>query len=114
MRSHLTRRHFLAASSTACAAAACQPRWALAADPNDPGGAFATAVQTISLPKFALPGAVGPFKGWGVRYVEFSASPHPPATASDEQIATTRQLAAAAGMTITAQGVNRFSSDHAA
>jgi sugar phosphate isomerase/epimerase len=50
----------------------------------------------------------------GVRFVEFSAGSHLPATASDEQIQEARQLAATAGLKITAQGVNRFSKDHAA
>jgi sugar phosphate isomerase/epimerase len=71
-------------------------------------------VQTISLRKYALPEALRHLQGMGIRYVEFSASSHLPATASDEQIATARQLAADAGLAITAQGVNRFSKDHAA
>jgi inosose dehydratase len=114
MSAHLCRRHFLATSSAVCAAAVCQPRWALAAAPADEWGGFSVGVQSISLRKYALPDVMRHLQGMGVHYVEFSASSHLPATATDEQIATVRQLAAAAGLTITAQGVNRFSQDHAA
>src|SRR5206468_12501593 len=47
-------------------------------------------------------------------YVEFSAGSQLPATATDEQIMEVRKLAAMAGLKVTAQGVNRFSKDHAA
>ena len=109
-----SRRYFLAASSTACAAALFPSRVVRAAALEDQWGGFPVGVQTISLRKFALPEVMRHLQGMGVHYVEFSASAHLPATASDEQIAITRELAAAAGLTISAQGVNRFSPDHAA
>src|SRR5262245_12787126 len=114
MSRHFSRRDFLAATSAACTTALASRRVLLAADTNDEWGGFAVGVQTISLRKYALPEVMRHLQGMGVRYVEFSAGSHLPATASDEQIATARQLAASAGLKITAQGVNRFSQDHAA
>ncbi len=111
MRSTLSRRCFLA-SATSLAAAKI-PRIALAAE-SDPWGGFPIGVQTISLRKYALPEVMRHLQGMGVRHIEFSASTHLPSSASDEQIGEIRQLAAAAGLTITAHGVNRFSKDHAA
>jgi inosose dehydratase len=109
-----SRREFLVASSAACAAAFSCPGRSAAAGLDDEWGGFHVGVQTISLRKYPLPEVVRHLEGMGVRYLELSASSHLAATASDEQIATTRQLAASAGLTITAQGVNRFSNDHAA
>src|SRR5262245_40337044 len=113
MRAHISRRRFVAASSAACAAAIAG-QWKAAAAEKDAWGGFSIGAQTISLRKYALPEALRHLQGMGVRYVEFSASSHLPATATDEQIATARQLAASGGLKITAQGVNRFSQDHAA
>ena len=113
MSAPLSRRDYLIASSAACAVAFTEQRPTSAAEKDEWGG-FPIGVQTISLRKYALPGALRHLQGMGVRYVEFSASSHLPATASDDQIATARQLAASAGLTITAQGVNRFFNDHAA
>jgi inosose dehydratase len=114
MTEPLSRRRFFAASSVACAAALGQPRLALAAVNKDEWGGFPVGVQTISLRKYALPEVMRHLQGMGVRYVELSASSHLPATATDNQIAEARRLAKEAGLTITAQGVNRFSKDHAA
>lgn len=71
-------------------------------------------VQSISLRKYSISEVIRHLQGMGVRYIEFSASAHLPNTASDEQIADARQLTAMAGLKISAQGVNRFSEDHAA
>lgn len=113
MRSDLTRRELLAASSAAAAAWLCGARFLFAAD-NDEWGGFPVGVQTISLRKYALPEVLRHLQGMGVRYVEFSAGWHLPATASDEQITEARTLASMAGLKVSAQGVNRFSKDHAA
>ena len=113
MNTRLCRRSFLTVSS-ACAVTVSQMRRACAENSDDPWGGFPVGVQTISLRKYALPEVMRHLQGLGVRNVELSASSHLAATASDEQIATARQLAAAAGLTITAQGVNRFSREHAA
>lgn len=113
MNPHLSRRRFVSASSAACAAALAGPRLSSAVEKDEWGG-FPVGVQTISLRKYALPEVMRHLQGMGVHYVEFSASSHLPATAADEQIVTARQLAASAGLKITAQGVNRFSGDHAA
>jgi len=110
MFASFSRRRFLAMSS----AAGLVPLRAMAADEPDAWGGFPIGVQTISLRKYALPEVMRHLQGMGVRFLEFSASTHLPNTASDEQIATARQLALAAGLKITAHGVNRFSSDHAA
>jgi inosose dehydratase len=114
MKAHLSRRNFVAATSAACAAALCRPCRAPAADKRDDWGGFPVGVQTISLRKYSLPEVMRHLQGMGVRYVEFSASAHLPSTASDQQISEARSLAARAGLTISAQGVNRFSRDHAA
>jgi sugar phosphate isomerase/epimerase len=114
MGTQLCRRQFLTAAAAAWVTAHCRSRLAPAAEKVDQWGGFPIGVQTISLRKFALPEVMRHLQGMGVRYVEFSASSHLPATATDEQIADARRLAAAAGLTISAQGVNRFSSDHTA
>ncbi len=114
MKAHLSRRQFLAASSAACAVALRRPCRVAAADKNDEWGGFPVGVQTISLRKYALPEVMRHLQGMGVHYVEFSASAHLPSTASDQQIAEARELATMARLTISAQGVNRFSKDHAA
>jgi inosose dehydratase len=90
------------------------PRTLPAADEKDQWGGFPIGVQTISLRKYPLPEAIRHLQGMGVHYVEFSAGSHLPATASDEQIVEARQLAAMARLKVSAQGVNRFSKDHAA
>ena len=110
----LSRRQFLAVSSATCAASFGGPRLASAAGETDEWGGFPVGVQTISLRKYPLPEAIRHLQGLGIRYVEFSAGSHLPATASDERIMEVRKLAAMAGLKITAQGVNRFSKDHAA
>jgi len=71
-------------------------------------------VQTISLRKYPLPEAIRHVQALGVRFIEFSASAHLPSTARDEQILQARELSERAGLTISAQGVNRFSKDRAA
>jgi inosose dehydratase len=113
MCANLSRRRFLAVSSAACAALISAPRILHTADEKDEWGGFHVGVQSISLRKYALPEAIRHLQGMGVRYIELSASQHLPATASDEQIGEARRLAGAAGLRITAQGVNRFSKDHA-
>jgi sugar phosphate isomerase/epimerase len=113
MNAQLLRREFLASSSAASAAWLAGARFLSAAD-NDEWGGFRLGVQTISLRKYPLPEALRHLQGMGVRIVEFSAGSHLPATASDEQIMEAREAAALAGVKITAQGVNRFSKDHAA
>src|SRR6266478_4469697 len=113
MSAKLLRRRFIAISSAASAAWFGGARFLLATD-NDSWGGFPVGVQTISLRKYPLPEVLRHLQGMGIRYVEFSAGSHLPATASDEQITEVRKLAATAGLKITAQGVNRFSKDHAA
>jgi len=114
MNARVSRRRFVAATSAASAAVLAWPSLTTAAGKDDEWGGFHVGVQTISLRKYGLPEVMRHLQGMGVRYVEISAGSHLRATASDEQIATARQLAADAGLTITAQGVNRFSKDHAA
>jgi len=117
MYSSLSRRRFLtaaAAASAVCAARLGAPRVLSAAGDKDEWGGFPVGIQTFSLRKYPLPEAIRHLQGMGVHYVEFSAGTHLPATSSDEQIALARDLAATAGLTTTAHGVNRFSQDHAA
>jgi inosose dehydratase len=112
MNAKLSRRTFVAASA-ASSMSLSVARFLCAAD-NDKWGGFPIGVQTISLRKYALPEVLRHLQGMGVRYIEFSASAHLPSSAGDEQIREIRQLAADAGLKITAHGVNRFSKDHAA
>jgi inosose dehydratase len=114
MPDSLSRRRFLASGSAAVAATFGELPCRAAADKSEEWGGFPIGVQTISLRKYALPEVMRHLQGMGVRYIELSAGSHLPAAASDEQIAEARRLAAAAKLTITAQGVNRFSKDHAA
>ncbi|HEY2413334.1 MAG TPA: sugar phosphate isomerase/epimerase family protein [Pirellulaceae bacterium] len=114
MPAQSSRRQFLTNCSAACLASLAASKFSLAANEPDPWGGFPVGVQTISLRKYPLPEVFRHLQGMGVRYVEFSASAHLPATASDEKIIQARQLAEQAGLRISAQGVNRFSSDHAA
>jgi len=111
MSARLSRRNFLVAT---CPAMFVGSRVLPAADNADDWGGFPIGIQTISLRKYSLPEVMRHLQGMGVSYVEFSASSHLPATATDDQIATARQLASKAGLKITAQGVNQFSNDHAA
>jgi sugar phosphate isomerase/epimerase len=110
----LSRRQFVALSSTACAAFYGAPRFSSAANAMDEWGGFPVGVQSISLRKYSIPEAIRHLQGMAVRHIEFSASAHLPATTSDEQINDARQLAATAGLKISAQGVNRFAQDYAA
>jgi inosose dehydratase len=114
MFDNLSRRRFLAVSSAACAVWLDASRTLSAADEQGGWGGFPVGVQTISLRKYTVSEVMRHLQGMGVHYVEFSASTHLPATASDEQIAAARQLAERAGLKVTAHGVNRFSQDHAA
>jgi hypothetical protein len=97
MADYLSRRSFLAASSVASATALARLQLALAAGTKDGWGEFPVGVQTISLRKYALPEVMRHLQGMGVRHVELSASNHLNAKATDEQIATARQLAARPG-----------------
>ena len=85
-------REFLAVSSAASARWCGNAPLGRAADKDEWGG-FPVGVQTISLRKYPLPEVLRHLQGMGVRYVEFSAGSHLPATASDEQIREARQLA---------------------
>ena len=95
MTVHLSRRRFLAASSVACAAREV-PRLSLAADKERRVGRLSDRRTDDFASQICPAGGIRHLQGMGVHYVEFSASSHLPATATDEQIATARQLAAAA------------------
>src|SRR5262245_4537315 len=114
MFASLHRRRFLAVSSVAGAAWLDGARILSAVEEKDEWGGFPIGIQTISLRKYKLPEVMRHLRGMSVRYIEFSASTHLPSSASDEQIAETRSLAALAELKVTAHGVNRFSKDHVA
>src|SRR6478672_3083212 len=109
-----SRRCFIKAAASACALSLTDARFSRGADESDAWNGFPVGIQTISLRKYALAEVMRHLQGMGVRHVEFSASTHLSATASDAQIAEARQLAAMSGLRISAQGVNRFSPDHSA
>jgi sugar phosphate isomerase/epimerase len=114
MFGNLSRRRFIAVSSAACAAQLGATPNLFAASETDEWGGFPVGVQTISLRKYSLGESIRHLQGMGVRHIEFSASAHLPSTASDQQITEARQLAAMAGLRISAQGVNRFAQYHVA
>lgn len=118
MFTSLSRRRFLTLSAVAAAGATWFDapqilRAAALADAKDVWGGFPVGVQSYSLRDFNLEEAIRHLQGMGVHYVEFSAGPHHlPPTASDEQIAEALKLCAAAGLKVTAHGVNNFSKNH--
>jgi inosose dehydratase len=120
MSARPSRRRFLASASASASAAAASAAWLAgprtlpAAGEDDGWGGFPVGVQTISLRKSTLPEAIRQVQGLGVHRVEFSAGSHLPATSSDARIVEARTLAERAGLVVSAQGVNRFSPDHAA
>src|SRR5439155_9608914 len=116
MFASLSRRRFLSLSAAAAAGATWfdAPRILSAArlaDAKDAWGGFPVGVQSYSLRNFKLPEAIRHLQGMGVHYIEFAGT-HLPPTASDEQIAETLKLAAAADLKPSAHGVNAFSKDH--
>jgi inosose dehydratase len=118
MFARLSRRRFLALS----AAAAAGGSWfdipqvlsaAGLADGKDAWGGFPVGVQSYSLRNFSIEEAIRHLQGMGVHHVElFSKHLDPKGTA--EQDAAVKKLVAAAGIRISAHGVNNFSPDHEA
>ena len=90
------------------------PRSLPAAAENDGWGGFPVGVQTISLRKYTLPEAIRHVQGMGVHYVEFSAGSSPAGDGERRADRRGAQARRAAGLKVSAQGVNRFSKDHAA
>lgn len=109
------RRRFLALSAAAAAGATMfdLARCVAAEDAKDPFGGWPVGVQSYSLRKFDVTEAVRHMQGLGVHYVEFFSG-HLPLDASPEQLAETKQMLQRAAITMSAHGVNGFSSDHAA
>ena len=110
---NLGRRRFLAVSAAAAAGATFfdLPRILQAAD--DPYGGFPIGVQSYSLREFKVEEAIRHIQGLGVHYVEFFGA-HLPLNISDEKLAETKKLLAAAEIAISAHGVNGFGKDHEA
>src|SRR5262245_22293931 len=116
MFANLSRRRFLALSAAAAAGAtwfdAPQVLAALA-DPKDAWGGFPIGVQSYSLRNFDVEEAIRHLQGMGVHYVELFKKHLDPA-GTPEQDAAVKKLASAAGITISAHGVNDFTKDHEA
>ena len=114
----LSRRRFLALSAAATAGATWfdSPRIlraAALADAKDAWGGFPVGVQSYSLREYSVEEAIRHLQGMGIHYVEFTGK-HLPVEATDEQAAAIQKLLTAAGIKISAHGVNNFSEDHTA
>lgn len=118
MFANLSRRRFLALSTSAAAGATWfdAPRILAAAglaDANDRWGGFPVGVQSYSLRQFELPEALRHLHGMQVHFVEYS-SKHCPNNATDAELANILKLTHEAGIKVSAHGVNRFTKDHEA
>jgi sugar phosphate isomerase/epimerase len=112
MKKPITRRHFCATSSVAAVGAfTLDLPHILAAD--DPYGGFPIGVQSYSLRNFNALEAIRHIQGMGLHHVEFF-SKHLGLGATDEQIAERQAILKKAEISMSAHGVNSFSSDHAA
>jgi inosose dehydratase len=116
MRTALSRRRFLALTSAAAAGATFfdAPRVLRAlADDSQPYGAWPLGVQSYSLRSFSTLEAVRHIQGLGLHFVELFEK-HLSVKAGDDQIQDLRSLLQKAEITISAHGVNEFTSDHEA
>jgi inosose dehydratase len=118
MFASLSRRRFLALSAAASAGATWfdAPRLVQAAglaDTKDPWGGFPVGVQTYSLRNYSIEEAARHLEGMGVRHAELY-SKHLDPKGTPEQDAAVKRLLEAAGIRISAHGVNNFSPDHEA
>ena len=112
MKSSITRRRFLALTSAAAAGATfLDVPSILAAD--DPYGGYPIGVQSYSLRNFNTLEAIRHIQGMGLHHVEFY-SKHLALGATDEQIAEQKAILEKAKISISAHGVNGFSSNHEA
>jgi sugar phosphate isomerase/epimerase len=107
----LSRRRFLAVTSTAAAGAVLFDPSALLRAADDPYAGWPVGVQSYSLRNFNTRDAIRHIHGMGVHYVEFF-SKHLAIDASPHQIEETQKLLADAGISLRAHGVNGFSKDH--
>ena len=108
----LSRRHFLAATSAAIAAAALPGRaaWAKYDESQYPG--FKVGLQSYSLRGFPVDKAIEIAGELGCAHLEFFSG-HFPLNSSEEQIAAMKKKMADQGMVILGHGVNGFGKDHA-
>ncbi len=113
----MPRRRFLALSAAAAAGATLTeiPRVLRAANlaADDPFSGWPIGVQSYSLRKFNTRDAIRHINGMGLHFAEFY-SKHLAIDASPEQIAATKELLAAADITLNAHGVSSFGKDHEA
>lgn len=110
MSDSVSRRRFLALASAAAAGATIfdAPHILQAADA--PYGGFPVGVQSYSLRNFNTLEAIRHIQGMGLHYVEFY-SKHLSPTATPREIGETAELLKRADLTVSAHGVNGFSSD---
>lgn len=112
----LSRRQFLGASAAAAALPLLTNAPLLAAArvrSSDDFGGFPIGVQSYSLRNFDLEQCLRQIQELGLHFVEFY-SKHMPLNISEEQLAATRKLLAAADVQVNAHGVNDFSKNHEA
>ncbi len=109
-----SRRQFLGATVAATALPWLNQSPLLAvsrARTADDFGGFPIGVQSYSLRNFDLEQCLRQIQELGLHFVEFY-SKHMPLNISDEQLAATRKLLAAADVQVNAHGVNEFSKNH--
>jgi len=100
-----TRRRFATVSSAACVASLGAQRISFSANEIDQWVGLPVGVQSISLREYSISETISHLQGMGVRHLEFSPSAHLPATASDQQIAQARELAATADLKVSDQAL---------
>lgn len=106
-----SRRFFVAAS--AGAGASLFARSTRAAETDDRFGGWPIGIQSYSLRNFDVDQAIRHMQGLGIHHAEFYQK-HVPLESTAGQLAELQKKLKTAGVTMSAHGVNGFSSDHEA
>jgi sugar phosphate isomerase/epimerase len=115
MQTNWTRRGFLRASAAVAGASlvAGKLRFACGADGAAKKSRYPLGLQSYTFREFPVEKAIDMAHELGFAAIEFSVKHFPPAS-SDDHIAEIKSKMSAAGMRISAHGVNEFGKDHAA
>lgn len=107
-----SRRQFLSlTAATAATATFGDLSPSVAAENSDPFGGWPIGIQSFSLRGFDVDQAIRHMQGLGLHYVEFY-SKHVAIDSTDQQLAELKEKLAAADITMSSHGVNRFGKDH--
>ncbi len=109
----LSRRQFVAVSTTAAGASLLPSFSARAAESTDRFGGWPIGIQSYSLRNYDVDQAVRHMQGLGIHFAEFYGN-HVPLDSTVGQLAELKKKLETAGVTMSAHGVNGFSSDHVA